>query len=237
MKKFLTLAITAALVLSLAGCNNNSGSADTTTTSAQAEATTTAPVEEATTTAEVAETTAEEETTTASEETAVPDEAEAKTIAEILLDRDGIISDVALKAGYNADYDAKIDITDGDMVWEFAPIIDDSCPFKSVADIKAFVSSTYTDAYDTFTSSSKYLYDNGYASMYIDYEGQFLMNVTGGGGGGTEWAYDTMTIASITADEIVGSCDGLTSYDEADHIDFVLKLDNGAWKIDSTASL
>lgn len=93
MKKILVLALTAALVLSIAGCNNDKGNADTTTTAA-AEVTTTA-AEEATTTAAEEATTTEAEETTVEEaaDTTAEEAADDTTSEEISLDPEGIGGD------------------------------------------------------------------------------------------------------------------------------------------------
>lgn len=212
MKKFICAALTALAVLSLSACENSSQEPQP--------ATTTEPASVAT-------------TTEATTEPEIISQATAKEIASALLANDAIVESSLSRCQYSVDSERTVTFHEDEMDWYFAPVDDERCPFKSVDDIKIFLNDTYTRR---FYENSVYTYIIGaedYTVCFIDYEGELYQNVTGGGGGGNEWAYDTMTISDITQTSFTAQCGGMTLYEEPVSVSMKIVMDDGLWKIDS----
>lgn len=217
MKKLVFTALIIAVALSVTACSESqSRTPEATTPSATTQATpeeTTAPV------------------ATEAGEAITPET--ANEIARSLLANDALVERYLSKCQYLVDSDRAITFTEDGMDWVFAPVADSRCPFMSVDDIKIFLNDNYTRR---FYENSVYVYiigADGYSVNYIDYEGVLYQNITGGGGGSTEWAYETLTVSEITDTSFCAECGGMTLYDEAVTAKMTIVLDEGLWKIDS----
>lgn len=149
------------------------------------------------------------------------EEAAGETISRLMNDRN-YIEYVVFRAGLN--YDSEKTITIDEMY--FAPVDD----FADTAEIIAYLENTFTER---FIQSTYYMdmFEGDY-KMYIDYEGGLYMNVSGGGGGGEEYAYDNMEITELSAEKITAVIPGQDLYESLITANVTLVNTDGRWLID-----
>lgn len=153
-------------------------------------------------------------------------DAEAAEKVEELLEKSLEIQYVILYAGLSVG-DEVVDMENA----QYSPVTDSR--FATTEDVKNYILSVYTqDYYDSDPTLTGSTFTGDYA-MYIDYEGKLYMNVSGGGGGGFEYAYGEMTFFKNEANFIEAKLPGQNSYGDLANCSVDLVVENGEWKIDA----
>ena len=213
IKKIIALFLLQALCLTACACQNSSAVPGQSSEPSSSES------EEAT--LETEEITLETEEITLETEEIIT-EAEAKAIAEGLIENKVFIEYVIFRAGLETDNDNIIQQND----IHYAAVTDG---YTCTDDLKAEITSVFTADYIENTYYMSY-FDGNYP-MYIDCDGILYMNIDGGGGGYEEYAYDNIVIESCDNDTISGFVPGQTAYGELIRCSFTLSSAEGSWKI------